>query len=167
MSGKFHRRCSGGLNRRWEIETTRLGILAERLDHSTIRRLAQFGPKNAIIEFSKEENNYPFTPPDVRVLRGDTVVYEYRDLMKTLHEGSGIAARLVREVFGDRCIVCDSVLCRGNWARPQTSLTHVLEEVLRGLWLKLRYSDRLLLRKVSQNVPALCSDVSTIIESFL
>ena len=166
MSREFHRRCSGGLNRRWEIETTRLGIAAERLDESTIRRVVYLGSKNSIVEFSKEENQYPFTPPDVRIVNGDTV-YEYKTLLKTLHESPGIAACLVREVFGDRCIVCDSILCRGHWSGPQTSLTHVLEEVLLGLWLKLRYSDRLLLRKVSQNVPALGPDVCGIIESFL
>ena len=120
------------------------------------------------MEFSREGNNYPFSPPSVRVLCGDdTSSFDYEDLVRTLHQSED-AARLVHDALGSRCIVCDSILCRGNWPGPHTSLSLVLEEVIRALHLKLRLSDRLLLRRVAHNVGVLGSaDVTRLVESFL
>ena len=86
--------------------------------------------------------------------------------MSQLHSDP-VAVRLVREVIQAECIVCDSILCRSNWKVHQT-LVGVRDEVVRGLALKLRYADRLLLWMLFERLKTkLPTEMFRAIESFL
>ena len=150
------------MNRRWRYEVDSLGPWAVHDGDQAAVVLVHIGNhgKSAIVRFDKSGTNFPFKPVKVTVRN-----FDFKDLVQSLHSNP-VAMRLTREIIKSECIVCDSILCRGNW-HAQTRLTEVRNEVCRGLELKLRYADRLLVWMLCQRLPRLPKDVFSEVESFL
>ena len=150
------------MNRRWRFEVASLGPWAVH-DGDQAAIMLLYIPnhrKNAVVRFDRADTSFPFKP--VKVTVGDD---RFQDLVASLHSNP-IAVKLAQEVMGSECIVCDSVLCRGKW-HARTRLTEVRNEVLRGLSLKLRYADRLLVWMLSERLRQLPKEVFGIVETFL
>lgn len=150
------------MNRRWRLEVNALGPWAVHDgDHAaTVLLYLPRHHKNAVVRFDKAGTSFPFKP--IKVTVSDV---GFQNLMASLHSHP-IALRLTQEVLGSKCIVCDSLLCRSNW-HPQRRLTEVRDEVRRGLELKLRYADRLLVWMLSERLRQLPKEVFRVVEAFL
>lgn len=150
------------MNRRWIHEVESLGPTAQHEGDYAALLLMHFAEhgKSAVVRFDKENTNFPFKPINVSVASHD-----FRELVGSLHSDP-TAVRLTREVIKSECIVCDSILCKNKW-NCQNTLVMVRNEVRRGLGLKLRYSDRLLLWMLAGRLKTLPKDVFWEVEKFL
>jgi len=154
------------MHRRWQTEFEQLGPCAQRDGDNIIYLLLTFADyeKHAVVKFDRQHCNFPFRPIKATVLHGGEYV-DYFEVIRSLHSNPD-ASRLTEQVLGTKCLVCDSILCTNTWS-PQTKLVMVRDEIAKGLRLKLRHGNRLMVRLLNPRVTKLHDEVWRYIETFL
>jgi len=94
----------------------------DNIHHDTITFSIKIGNKNSYPIKIINNNNFPFKP--ISVLINDN---EYYPTM--LRDISLLNNKYFKEVFKNKCMCCDTLLCHGNWNGPRVGFKNILNEI--------------------------------------
>ena len=91
------------------------------------------------------DSEYPFTPPKCFTVNQNnkkTNVFKY-------YRSGGIFDKEYRELKGNECLCCSSILCQGNWG-PTLNMTDITNEIIELINFKIRIYKRYLCKKIQE-----------------
>jgi len=90
-------------------------------------------------------NEYPFSPPKCFLLYQDG---EKENIFK-YYRNSGIFDKEFKELKGQECLCCSSILCQGNWG-PTLNMGDITKEIVKIINFKIRIYKRYLCKKIQE-----------------